>query len=1116
MRCTPVFALVEPLEARIAPATIFVGGPNDSYTTTPGFFSTDPAKIGANYDPTDPFGANYVGGTHTYYLKLVAGDVVKAYSTEGYKDELIHVQSGTAIAFFTDIVGGDNAYQATELTGLSLGKNAGLVVKGSVNGDVVGNFNDATGKIEATSLINGTQALKSFVVDNADSLMFGGAINKVTGKVINRVLTGTAADGMGYDFNANDSGNNYDAFLSFIPLNKQKGSGISNVILTGTDLIRAGDGGAGGIGGSISNISLTADSDGFLLEAGNGGNGNATVGAGGAGGSVSKIYDQGTADITPNSPGLNPATLLLDPAQAAIQILSGKGGNGFEFAKGGAGGKMDSVYVGYESVSGKITASTHLSQDSVLVSSGGGGDGAGGGAGGAVTNAKVRSLAPYDPAHPDIEVVGGDGGAATKNTATKAGAGGSLSGLVISEINVTDSNTDVYLHAGSGGASLASGGNGGSVANATLIAFHVRVDAGTGSNGTDFLVGKTGGIGGSLTSLTIPISSEGIIPQSLILNAGNGGDAKAGNGAAGGNVSKINLNGADLSGLSSITTGTGGAGLFGKGGNGGSASSIQIVDGDFTATLSGAFSLTAGDGGSGATVGGNGGALSTISFVADDLSYTVQSGTGGKGNNGNGGNGGAITKAAFNTLDDNGAQSYSGTIFSGAGGDGSGVKGSGGAGGDITGSSGAADSFVQIIGGKGGDGAGKSAGKGSSLKNVALEARGGNATVQAGNAGSAGTLPGVGGSITSANVIGTFDVSILAGNGQFGGSGGSITSVGYSGLGQEPFGTVTVRAGDGSSGGKTAGAGGSINTLFGFVGDVGLTKISAGNGSNSGDLKKASVGGSILHVALEGGGNGFGNELQIQAGDAGNAAQASTGAKGGDVKDLAVTQLGFGCIFRFIAAGDGGDATKTGGLGGTIDQVAVQGSAFSNGDIGVRSGEIFGYDTMGGLFAGTGGTGTKAGIAGNVTNIVADAIASIVAGRMQNGDTITAANLVNKVDRIFLNHGVQPTVDTVTGPGAFTNWDSANMVGAVVDPGDATANLFDLGEGEWVDTIADNKFGIGDATTTKTDGFIAAVNYPTGKLNHTNFVPEALLTVINPKAPLDSSNSNFIDNDNHF
>jgi hypothetical protein len=93
-------------------------------------------------------------------------------------------------------------------------------------------------------------------------------------------------------------------------------------------------------------------------------------------------------------------------------------------------------------------------------------------------------------------------------------------------------------------------------------------------------------------------------------------------------------------------------------------------------------------------------------------------------------------------------------------------------------------------------------------------------------------------------------------------------------------------------------------------------------------------------------------------------------------------------IIRSIAAGNGGSTGGSGhgGNGGDLENIDV------HDDIGARSGEAFGFDTMGGLFAGAGGANTSSshspgaldprdGHAGSVLNVTADAIASIVAGR---------------------------------------------------------------------------------------------------------------------------------------
>src|SRR5438067_10628320 len=89
--------------------------------------------------------------------------------------------AGQVIAFFVDNHGGaaDNEMQSDELTGLSLGKNASVSIAGTVNGDIVSNFNDATGKVEQTNLL--LNPVTKLTLDDAKSIVSGGAISNVTG-----------------------------------------------------------------------------------------------------------------------------------------------------------------------------------------------------------------------------------------------------------------------------------------------------------------------------------------------------------------------------------------------------------------------------------------------------------------------------------------------------------------------------------------------------------------------------------------------------------------------------------------------------------------------------------------------------------------------------------------------------------------------------------------------------------------------------------------------------------------------------------------------------------------------------------------------------------------------
>jgi hypothetical protein len=128
----------------------------------------------------------------------------------------------------------------------------------------------------------------------------------------------------------------------------------------------------------------------------------------------------------------------------------------------------------------------------------------------------------------------------------------------------------------------------------------------------------------------------------------------------------------------------------------------------------------------------------------------------------------------------------------------------------------------------------------------------------------------------------------------------------------------------------------------------------------------------------------------------------------------------------------------------------------------------------------------------DLSNITADAIAAIVAGRPTVGTIITKQNLVTKVDFITLNGTVAPAVDADL---SYSNFFTANLVGGNhnADPDtDPGASVFEKAKGEYTDNDNNNTFSIGDATTASTDGFVATFNLGSN-INFTR--PEALLTV---------------------
>jgi hypothetical protein len=206
-----------------------------------------------------------------------------------------------------------------------------------------------------------------------------------------------------------------------------------------------------------------------------------------------------------------------------------------------------------------------------------------------------------------------------------------------------------------------------------------------------------------------------------------------------------------------------------------------------------------------------------------------------------------------------------------------------------------------------------------------------------------------------------------------------------------------------------------------------------------------------------------------------------------------------------VAAGNGGSGNR-GGLGGSVSRLNIFG------DIGDRTGAVFGFDTMGGVFAGSGGVGTISGKSGNVTDVTAAAISSIVAGRPTSASP-ASLGLANLVDRVFLRGLAVPTIDSATGafsavtapselpsPG-FPNgkpstvaFGDANIVGAIAgNPFAAGANVFKTAAGPVSSPQTNWVLG----TAAPIDGLIAAVTFGA---NH-NFRPQALLTVTNPLVP---------------
>ena len=370
-----------------------------------------------------------------------------------------------------------------------------------------------------------------------------------------------------------------------------------------------------------------------------------------------------------------------------------------------------------------------------------------------------------------------------------------------------------------------------------------------------------------------------------------------------------------------------------------------------------------------------------------------------------------------------------GNVIAGRGGDGSATK-NGGAGGDLKVVSLLVEGNISAMAGDGGNAVNGGSGKGGSISATGAFANKGTGDLLAGNAGALGTKAANGGSIIGTGsqlsaLRAAITLNIIAGDGANGGNGGDVKGLSFGStsdsLRPTPAGNILIQAGDGSGLGSKAGKGGSIDEVTGnpSSGTGTTTKIIAGIGGSTD--KKGGVGGSLSDINISGVGddtpldafgfpiaNSAANPVTIifQAGNAGDSLLATRGAKGGDVKNIAVTNLDPDAHVRSVAAGDGGQADLVkgqGGDGGSVTGVRLIGGAdlvtdaILSADIGIRSGQVFGYDTMGGVFAGAGGAGGKTAKAGSVSNVSADSIAAIVAGRS------AVPQLVEKVEKISLN-----------------------------------------------------------------------------------------------------------------
>lgn len=1054
--------MLEHLEPRIAPASIVAGNGPDAVN-----YNTDGTPfILASASPDADIAALFNGSNDHYYLSLTSKDVLSVWNS-GSLSQLVSVTSGAALAFFYD-ANQDGIVEINELSGISIGGGTSMIISGDVNGDIVANLDTKTGDFFATSLISDAQTIRSLQVGGVNgSIAAGGAITNVKVKGVEQILTGSAAGGYTYDFSGGAVGVGVATLDPFAPAPKKAGASISNIEVGTVGQIIAGDGGAGGTGGSVSNVYVYGDTDGFTILAGQGGDPAGGVTSGGAGGKISTIVVKGLSDNT----------------SELINITAGSGANGVGNGKGGAGGSVDSIYIGYEYSNGKIVKSADFLANYVYVAGGTGGTGASGGAGGSLSNINARVAPEGDLLGDEILLRAGNGGD-TNAVNGKGGNGGSVNNyFVISNYDgVLNPLPSVYVIGGDGGGGGgATGGHGGSVSNGVVLSKVLTVMAGTGAAGA-----KTGGNGGSISRLEIaypgdaaltqngqPENSLGnIFAQQVILNAGAGGNATTGKAGNGGSIATIAAPDTNLSVLviNGGTAGNGGSSVNGTGGNGGSVTGVEFLsDRDTALELNAA--IRAGNGGDGAKKAGNGGGVVSSSFLLTDANINLSSGNGGSTTlKGASGSGGAISNVTLVTAGTVGGNLGAITATSGNGGNAAG-KSKAGNGGGISNFTAVAPGDVTATAGNGGSSDSGTAGSGGAISNVLMNAWGAtsNATLISGNAGANNnpTKGGNGGAISSVNVLGGNDVSILSGNGSFGGNGGDINtaSIGGSVVGLAPSGVVTVAAGNGSTGPKTGGKGGSLVKITAYTSSNAATTstFTAGNGGDGSG--KAGAGGAVSSLTILNGSGAF----YVMAGDGGDSTGKGTGGAGGSVSGLSVKA---NIVAQAIVAGDGGSTAlgKKGANGGSVTNV------HTFGDIGIRSGQNYGVNTMGGIFAGTGGGGVTAGAAGNVIDITANAISAIVAGRG------AMPELVSLVDKIYLN-GLTPLA--TNNDGSFANVNNANFIGGISgDPTAPNADQFKTNNGPVVVPVYQWQ-----ADDQPLDGLVAAVVLTSNR----NVAPNALL-----------------------
>jgi hypothetical protein len=225
------------------------------------------------------------------------------------------------------------------------------------------------------------------------------------------------------------------------------------------------------------------------------------------------------------------------------------------------------------------------------------------------------------------------------------GAGGSILGN--NNPSLYDArDSSVELEAGRGGDGVKSGGAGGNISS--FVVGFLPLSGGVGGlldyragDGGNALAGK-GGAGGSVLN-SGPDRTFNNLAGNISVQAGDGGSGLIG--GAGGNITNfINSPSVGISPRQvSFIAGDGGQGISGVGGNGGSISGVTVSAAGPADGFTGFNRYIAGNGGESlGSTGGVGGSLSGINASSTSSSLALAAGAGGDGLT-RGGNGGSVT-----------------------------------------------------------------------------------------------------------------------------------------------------------------------------------------------------------------------------------------------------------------------------------------------------------------------------------------------------------------------------------------------------------------------------------------------------------------------------------------